>query len=472
MIVPQTRLLIWFAATAPPAGLLVAVFPEWMGGLALLMAALAVIAVADGLKALRSLDGFAVELPEVARLARGRAGHLLLRVRNPFPNSRRVRLALPFPDGIETDTEALVLALPAGTEWSLADWPCRPRRRGRFRIESAHLEGASHLGLWAVRARLPARCELRVYPNLLTERRGLAGLFLHKGVFGVHARRQVGKGREFEKLREYVPGDSFEDVHWKATARRGHPITKVFQIEKTQEVYVVVDASRLSARNAASHSEFQVLSPPGNFGMVGTELETPGSKLASGESNSLLDRFLAASLILGLAAEQQGDLFGVVTFSAGVDRFLRARNGKAHYGACRDALYTLEPHLVAPDFDEIATFLRLRLRRRALLVFLTSLDDPVLAENFTHHVDLLCRQHLVLVNMLPPPSTTPLFTRDDVRSADDLYRVIGGHLQWRRLRELGKVLERRGVRFSLLDPERLSAQLVGLYLEVKQRQML
>ena len=96
--------------------------------------------------------------------------------------------------------------------------------------------------------------EIRVYPNLLTERKNLAALFLNRGTFGIHAQRQVGKGRDFEKLREYVPGDGYDEIHWKATARRGRPITKVFQIEKTQEIYVIVDASRLSAREVRSSS--------------------------------------------------------------------------------------------------------------------------------------------------------------------------------------------------------------------------
>ncbi len=80
--------------------------------------------------------------------------------------------------------------------------------------------------------------------------------------------------------------------------------------------------------------------------------------------------------MLGLAAERQGDLFGLLTFTDKVEKFVRAKNGKAHYNACRDALYTLEPKIVTPDFDELCAFIRLRLRRRALLVFLTALDDP------------------------------------------------------------------------------------------------
>ena len=55
---------------------------------------------------------------------------------------------------------------------------------------------------------------------------------------------------------------------------------------------------------------------------------------------------------------------------------------------------------------------------------------------------------------------------------DDLYRELGGHLQWQKLRELQKVLQRIGVQFSLLGNERLSAELVSQYLSVKQRQLL
>jgi uncharacterized protein (DUF58 family) len=305
--------------------------------------------------------------------------------------------------------------------------------------------------------------EIRVYPNLLNERKNLAALFLNRGAFGVHAQRQVGKGRDFEKLREYIPGDDYSEIHWKATARRGKPITKVFQIERTQEVYVVLDASRLSARMTGRESSVERRAPDHQL-----LPPAPGPR----PPTTILERFVTAALVLGLAAEQQGDFFGLLTFTDKVEKFVRAKNGKAHYSACRDALYTLEPKTATPDFDELCTFIRLRLRRRALLVFLTALDDPALAESFVRNLDLIRRQHLVLVNMLQMPGVEPLFTDPDVARLDDLYGRLGGHLQWHKLRELQKMLQRRGVQFSLLDHERLSAELVSQYLSVKRRQLL
>jgi uncharacterized protein (DUF58 family) len=316
-------------------------------------------------------------------------------------------------------------------------------------VETCHLEADSPLGFWGIRGETPAISELRVYPDLLSERKSLAAIFLNRGVFGLHAQRQMGQGQDFEKLREYIPGDGYDEIHWKATAKRGRPITKIFQIEKTQEVYVIIDASRLSARA-------QVIKD----GKNGTQETT------------VLERFVTAALVLGLAAEQQGDLFGLLTFSDRVGSFVRARNGDAHYSACRDALYTLQAREVTPDFDELCAFIRLRLRRRALLVFLTALDDPMLAANFVRNIDLISRQHLVLVNMIQPSGAMPLFSRADANTTDDLYQRLGGHLRWQNLRELERVLQRRGVRFSLLENEKLSAQLITQYLSVKQRQLL
>jgi uncharacterized protein (DUF58 family) len=463
-LVPRNRLLFWVAVLGLPLALLSVAEPAATVLSLGVLVLFAVFAAADALGALAHLRGLSLQLPSVSRMSKDRLAKIEIRIRNVRLKAQTLRVALALPREIQTAQEDTLVRLPADSEWSRFTWDCTPRMRGQYRLRSAALEATSPLGLWAARRTVPASSEIRVYPNLLSERKDLAALFLHRGSFGLHAQRQLGKGREFEKLREYIPGDSFEDIHWKATARRGHPITKTFQIERTQEVYVVLDASRLSARSVAGPVPGVVGNPGANDSYPST-LDTPPPSPA-------LERFIAAALVLGLAAEQQGDLFGLLTFTNRVDRFVRAKNGKAHYSACRDALYLLQPQVVTPDFDELCTFIRLRLRRRALLFFLTALDDPVLAESFVRNLDLIRRQHLVMVNMVQPPGVAPIFSSPNVGSVDDLYQHLGGHLLWQNLRELEKVLQRRGVGFSLLKNERLSAQLVAQYLNVKRRQAL
>ena len=441
MIVPRPRLFGWTTALAVPLAFAAAGPPASTAAFGIFAAFVLVVAV-DALASRGRLRGVAVELPALVRLTVDRPGTLEVLVRNESRRIRRVRVGLEFPPGITTPDDDRLAELPEGALVSRIVWSCTPRRRGRHVLSGGQLEDTSPLGFWDVRQSCPSRSELRVYPNLMSEGRSVAALFLRRGGLGVHAQRQVGKGRDFEKLREYIPGDGLDDIHWKATAKRGLPVTKVFQIERTQEVYVVLDASRLSARLSGA---------------------TPGTAL---------ERFITAALVMALAAERQGDLFGLVAFSDRVLSFLRARRGKAHYDACREAIYTLAPQIVTPDFEDLAAFLRLRLRRRALLLFLTDLGDAVLAESFIKGLQVLGRHHLVLVGMLRPAGARPVFSDPAVASSDDLYGALAGHIIWHGLQELARDLKTRGATFMLLERETLSADLVTRYVDVKRRQVL
>jgi len=481
MIAPSPRLLFWFAVLVIPAIIVGTALPESLPFVAVWTALLLLLAVIDAALGFGVLQGVAAELPPVIRLSKDRPGGFQLDLKNPRERARRLRVGLALPESIRTEFTEQLVTIPAGQPNSRIDWTCTPTRRGRYPIERVYFEDASPLGLWAIRGSCPAQSELRVYPNLLTERRGLAAMFLHRGSLGIHAQRQVGKGRDFEQLRDYVPGDGVDEISWKATARRGQPVTKVFQIERTQEIYVIVDASRLSAREQprpaeelAAAARSQNASSPVRPSATLSSVLNGGEGRGEGalESITTLERYVTAALMLGLAAEQQGDLFGLITFTDQVRTFLRARNGRAHFDACRDELYTLQPQQVTPDFEELASFIRLRLRRRALLVFLTALDDPVLSEAFVKSMDLLCRQHLILVNMLPPPGVEPVFSHGAVSSSDEIYDRLGAHFRWQKLRELEKVLHRRGVAFAQLNNEKLCPQLVTQYLGVKRRQLI
>jgi uncharacterized protein (DUF58 family) len=431
-MIPSSRMIWVVALVGFPAATLAALSLEARGAAFVCLVVVAVLILVDSLRRTRALSGVRVELPALARLFKDRAAEIRVVVHGAA--GARIRVGVVVPEGIHAEAEETDVDLPAETSEFIWKWTAH--RRGLYRIDAVYLEALSPWGMWQVRRTDAAAMEIRAYPNL---RRSDDLRALRQGVNGVHALRQMGRGREFEKLREYLPGDGLDEIHWKATARRGRPITKVFQVERTQEVYVVIDASRLSARAAGNETT--------------------------------LERAISAALIVGAAAEKRGDLFGLAAFSDSVDAFVRARNGKAHYAACRDAIYQLHPKPVSPDFDEIATFLRLKLQRRALVLFLTSLDDPVLAENFARATKMLARKHLVLAGMMRPASAKKLF-EGEVETSEDVYRDLAGHISWKRLKELERSLARQGVRLSVIDPANFSTELIGIYDAVKQRQLL
>lgn len=471
MIVPRSNLLAWVALVALPMALLGALLPALIPVALAFTALLVAVALLDAALSPGRLAGLRVRLAGVARLTQGRSGRIDIEIENAGRRRLKLRLGLPFPDLIESPLEELDLTLAPDVLLSRTHWEVRPLRRGDYRLSHCYLERPSPLGLWLVRGALPLDGEIRVYPDLVPACRSMAALFLPRGAVGVRHRRQVGRGREFEKLREYIPGDALGDIHWKATAKRGRPITKLFQIERTQEVYLIIDTSRLCARLSSPEAPRP---DDGNH----PQLEEPAGSRSCDNSQSVLDQYLTAALVTGQAAQRQGDLFGLITFSDKVHRFIPARGGRAHYNVCRDAIYALQPNRVTPDFDELFTTLRMRLRRRALLVFLTCLDDPTLAESFQRRIDLICRHHLVLVGMLAPPYARELFSDRDagpggaVAGEADLYQRLGGHMLWNDLRLLERSLARRGVHFALLGEAALVPDLVSQYLEIKQRQLL
>lgn len=434
MIVPRNRLIVWFALVGVPFLTLAGMQPSSLPACAAVLLALAVAAAWDAAMSPRALAGIRLVAPPVSRMAIHRAGQIDLRVQNETHQPRRLRVALPLPDDFLAPDDEREIVLSPEVEWSRLPWTCTPARRGSFTLGTVHLEAPSPLGFWSARRSLPLAAEIRVYPDMRREREGLALMF--RGTAGAHSQRQVGKGREFEKLREYVAGDGSEDIHWKASARRGRPITKVFQVERTQEVYVAIDTSRLSAREGA------------------------------------IECHISTTLLLGMAAEQQGDLFGLLSFSDHVETFLRARSGAAHYHTCRDAIYALQPRGVSPDFDELCSFIRLRLRRRALVIILTALDDPRLAEDFLRNADIIARQHLVIVGMVNPAGVAPMFARREISSDIDLYDELGGHLRWHDLAQVSRQLQRRGVKLAVCDAGRMAQRLASDYLNVKKRQIL
>jgi len=432
MIVPGSRIMLAAALLVLPAATLAGIVPGlWLpcaGILAICFAA----TIVDAMIGRQRVAVLGASTPALVRITKDVRADVTITLENRSARALDVRAGLVMPEGVASERLTESVALQPGR--SALAWPCTGTTRGDHALRHLHVETPSPLGLWLARGRVPVECNLRVYPNLRD--RATAALFLRAPNAGMRVHRQVGKGREFERLREYIPGDSYEDIHWKATAHRRSPVVKLYQVEHAQEVYVIVDASRLSARE------------------------------------QILESYVTAALHLALAAQRQGDRFGLITFSDRPLRMVRARSGMDHFRLCRETIYNLHPRRVSPDFRELFTSLQLNLRRRSLLIFFTSLDDPLLAETFAREVSLVARRHLVLVNVMRTAGTHPLFEDDAPADVEAAYQALAGQMLWNKMHELQIALRNRGVRLSVVDSQNIKAQATAAYLEIKRRQLL
>ena len=314
MIAPRLRLVLLLALVAVPlataAGLNRAFFPVSF----LLTGFVLVAAIYDLALGLGRYRDLQFSVPETLRGIRGEQIDLELRAHFLARRNDTLRLAIRFPEGFDPEHEQTVVPLTKASSEQVIHLSFVGTLRGAFHLESLNFDWRSPLGFWVHRDQRSLQCEVRIYPNLKAEGKQIAR-FLNRGAIGIHAQPQIGKGREFEKLREYERGDSFDEINWKATAKRRFPVTKVFQLERSKEVYLALDTSRLSARQLP---------------------EIYALKDAHPITTTHLDRAISAALLFCVAAERQGDRFGLISFSDKVNHLVKARAGPAHFNVCRD----------------------------------------------------------------------------------------------------------------------------------------
>ncbi|MBN1865329.1 MAG: DUF58 domain-containing protein [Victivallales bacterium] len=401
---------------------------------------LAILALFDALSVKLRGGELSVSTPELTRFSVFQQGTLKFSFDCGMPAGSRMVFKPLLPEPL-APTQALFPLQISSPGLFAVECSCTPVQRGEFNITACLVELRSPLGFWCLRRRLELQqCAVRVYPNLRDDRRKLAGFFLNRQSSGLHLDRILGQGREFEKLREYIPGDPMDIISWKATAKRNRPICKVYQQEQTQDIYAVVDTSRLSGKPA--------------------------------EGKNRLEFYINASLVLALAAERQHDNFGIILYDSGVRKFVKAGCGKQHYNTCREAVYRAVPQPCSPDYSQIFSFIRANFRKRALLVFMTDIEDPAIAEDFLSYASLIRGKHLCVVNSIRCDGFAPLFEGADPDSAAGIYEKLAGHVGWSELAAARKSLFKSGIDLSLSDSEAFSADVVSEYMRIKRRQLL
>jgi uncharacterized protein (DUF58 family) len=263
-------------------------------------------------------------------------------------NARAVRLDFRDDAPEEFDARPAILSLTvAAASRAKVHYTATPGKRGKFEFGAIHLRVRGPLGfVWHERT-VPATVAVSVFPDM----RGASRLLLSDAALdfvnlGLRQLRRDGRGSEFARLRDYAQGDSARDVDWKATARRGRPVTRVMESERSQTVLIGVDAGRSMATRV--------------------------------DGLTKLDHAVNAALFLAFVAVRNGDRVGLVVFADGIKTWLAPATGRLQYRKIVDALYTAKPHLTYVDYLALFKELNVRLLKRSLLcVFTDFIDEEI-----------------------------------------------------------------------------------------------
>jgi uncharacterized protein (DUF58 family) len=113
-------------------------------------------------------------------------------------------------------------------------------RRGHFRVDPLALRTGDPLGLFESNAAIGGYSTVIVYPRVEV----LPGWRMPPAhVEGSHAEkvRTPHVTPTATSIRDYLPGDAYNRIHWKASARQGQLLVKEFELEQTADVWIFLD---------------------------------------------------------------------------------------------------------------------------------------------------------------------------------------------------------------------------------------
>jgi len=315
-----------------------------------------------------------------------------------------------------------------------------PTRRGDVELGAVYIRYQTPLRIaerWAV-----AHVEQKVcvYPNLEEARQHSIYLIRSRQIEMEkrHARIR-GAGREFESLREYQVGDEFRDICWTAAARRGKLVTRLFQIERSQTIWLVLDAGRLMRARIAGLTK--------------------------------LDYAVNAALSLAEVALGTGDRVGLLAYGRGIQKRMLPYRGSAHLRQMIQQLAHVREEGLEGDHLHAVSALLSTQKRRSLIVWLTDFPETAMTPEVIDAASEAASRHLVLFVVIGQPDLAALAARAP-DSVTNMYRTTAAQEALHRREALLAKLRQRGALAVEVSSAAASVTVVNSYLDVKARNLL
>jgi len=343
------------------------------------------------------------------------------------------------PPELRTEAPKLDLKCRARNE-AVASYQIIPTRRGDIELGAVYVRYQTPMRLaerWAT-----ARVEQKVcvYPNLEEARQHSIYLVRSRQIEMEKRHTRIrGAGREFESLREYREGDEFRDICWTAAARRGKLVTRLFQIERSQTIWLVLDAGRLMRARVSGLSK--------------------------------LDFSVNAALSLAEVALGTGDRVGLLAYGRQVQRRMLPYRGSAHLRQLIQQLaYVKEEPLEGDHLQAVSALLSTQ-KRRSLIVWLTDFPETAMTPEVIDAASEAASRHLVLFVVIGQPDLTAL-AASEPDSVTAMYRTTAAQETLHRREVMLAKLRQRGALAVEVSSAAASVTVVNSYLDVKQRNLL
>jgi len=370
------------------------------------------------------------------RFSNGDQNKVLLQIGNDYSFPVMLSVIDELPVQFQERNWMRKLKIDAGKN-SEIEYSLRPVQRGEYVFGNVNIYVYSPLAIVKRRYIIEEEQLVKVYPSYMQMRRyQLLAVSNRLQEAGVKRIRRLGHSMEFEQIKEYVRGDDYRTINWKATARKSDLMVNNFTDERSQQIYCVINKGRI--------------------------MKMPFDGM------TLLDYAINASLVLSNVALVKHDKAGLITFAENVDSFLPADKKPTQMNLLQEMLYRQQTLFLEPDFEKLYSVIRGRITQRSLLVLFTNFESVYSLEREMASLKRIAKYHLLLVVFFENTELKTL-TENKVSTIEDIYiKTIADKFVYEK-RLMIKELHKNGIASILTTPENLTVNAINKYLELKTR---
>ena len=320
-------------------------------------------------------------------------------------------------------------------ETKIISYNLKPVKRGEYNFGRINLFSSSPIGLVRRKYVFEGTKNVPVYPSYIQMKKyELMAISDRLTEAGVKRIRKIGHSMEFEHIKEYVRGDDYRTINWKATARKAQLMVNHFEDEKSQQVFSVID--------------------------LGRSMKMPF------EGMSLLDYAINSSLVISSIAMLKQDKAGLVTFSNRVSNILPADRQARQMQKILELLYNQKTDFLESDYEILSSTILKKISHRSLILLYTNFETLNALQRQLTYLRRLAQSHLVIVIFF---INTELYTIIDkpANTVEEIYhKTIAEKFAFEK-RLIVKELARYSIQSILTTPQNLSVNTINKYLELK-----
>lgn len=374
------------------------------------------------------------------RLSNGDENPIELHIRNNSAMDLALTIYEDLPDLLQLRIWKINLMLKKNTNQKVI-YEVRPTQRGIYTWQNTNiLCSVSFLGFVGRKVVFEDLASISCYPSFEQFKKlqlnALINSFSETNTTNI---RKIGQSLEFEQIKDYVNGDNYRHINWKASAKQGRLMLNQYQAERSQDIYMVLD--------------------------MGRSMKMPFNQ------QTLLDYAINGSIALTKSVLDVKDKAGLITFSAKNCAYLPARSEYKQFGIINDTLYNLTTDFLESDFERLYKFVRFKVRQRSLLIIFTNFDSINSLKRNLAYLKAIAQYHLVLVVFFENSEIVEFVNQPATHLREIYSNTIGKHFLSQNQLILKELLK-SGIQGLITQPHLLSIEAINKYIQIKRKQMI